>query len=321
MLLTKEEWHKVLIENTVYQVITGSTSYGLDREGSDVDEKAIVILPKKHFFTLGKDFETETMHEPKDMEFHTLKKTFNMLKNQNPTIKEMIWTPEKFVVKNSKYGQALRDNKQLFLSSKVYDSFGGYARQQLMRIKGGLDRLTEQDKIEHLSFTLDRLIESFPKKYTQVADGTILVNDVFTMDNGKQNANLQVHFDNISLTQINGVFSELNQTLTTYNKMGNRNRKPQDKLTKHAMHLLRLMITAIELLTTGQLNVYREEDRKFLLSIRDGEMTWEDFFALVAEYQVKLANALKHTVLPPDIDEDRIEELYTDLMIDWFTAA
>lgn len=324
MLLTDEELIKIAMQHILYQVITGSTSYGLNNENSDVDEKAVASLPKELLFALAKKEymnESISVHEPKDFEVHFLKKFFTLLCNQNPTIKEMVWTQERFIIKNSKYGQMFRDNRQIFLTSGVYKSFGGYAQQQLIRIKGGLEKLTEQDKLDHLEFTLSNLIDGFGFKYTEAESGILLVNSVTTDDEGKQNVNLKINYDNIPLTQMNGMLSEMNQTLKTYNKPGNRNsRKTTEKLFKHAMHLLRLLYRGIEALETGIVSVYCDKERELLLGVRNEEYTWDEIFEMVAELQVKLKKAYQKTDLPPEINHKKVQELYTDIMLDLYAA-
>ncbi|MRH42527.1 hypothetical protein GH741_07495 [Aquibacillus halophilus] len=62
---------KLLERNTIYEVITGSTAYGLATKESDVDKKAIVILPSKNMMTLSKEWETETYTQP-DIEYHSV---------------------------------------------------------------------------------------------------------------------------------------------------------------------------------------------------------------------------------------------------------
>lgn len=320
MLLSKEAFIKELLKNVLYHVITGSTSYGLSNKDSDVDEKCIVVVPKHLLFTLGQEFETYSLHDPKDLEIHVLKKIFNLLRTQNPTVKEMLWTEERFILKNTKYGQLLRDNREMFLCQNVYDAFGGYARQQLMRIKGGLEKLTDQDKVDHLTYTVEKLLGNFPKQYTQAENGIFMLNEVYTEEDGKQNLDLRVQYDNISLSQLNGMCSELYHTTKTYNKAGKRNRKSEGKLTKHAMHLLRLLISGMELLETGKLQVYRTHDRDLLLDVRNEKYTWDEIFEMVAYYQDKLEQALKHTSLPKEVDERKIQELYTDMSLDIYAA-
>jgi len=320
MPYTNEQLVKLLTPNILIELITGSTSYGLNNGNSDVDKKAVANLPKRHFFTLGKDFETIALHQPNDYEIHSLRKFITLLMKQNPTITEMLWTEERFITKTSKYGDALRDNREMFLCSEAYYAFGGYARDQLMRIKGGLEKLTEDDKIEHLNHTAQGMIDSFPRKYSEAGNGILLLNEVSTLSNGKQNLQLNVQYDNISLTQLNGMLSELHHTTQTYNKMGKRNRKPGEKLFKHAMHLLRLLISGIELLETGVLTVYREKERELLLKVRNEEFTWDEIFEMVAYYQERLKQAYEKTYLPPTVDTDKAEEFYQDLMLEWFAA-
>lgn len=320
MLLTEKELVKELLKNVLYRVIVGSTAYGLSNEHSDVDEKYIVAVPKQHFFTLGQEFESICLHEPKDFELHSLKKVFNLLRTQNPTITEMLWVEEQFILENTKYGELLREKREMFLTQNVYDSFGGYAKQQLMRIKGGMEKLTEEDKMEHLSYTIDRLLQNFPNQYTEASNGTFLLNNTFTTDKGTQNANFSIHYDNISLTQLSGMCNELYHTTKTFNKAGKRNRKPEEKLSKHAMHLLRLLISGAELLETGKLQVLRTKDRDFLLDIKNEKYTWDEFFEMVKHYEEKLKLAKQRSVLPLEINEWKIQELFTDMMIDIYEA-
>ena len=320
MSLSNEALLNLLDQNILYEVVTGSKGNGLDTKDSDTDIKCIAELPPPHMFTLGEPYETLTVHEPNDREYHSLRKMINLLNKQNPTTTEMLWAEERFVLKTSKYGTLLRENRDLFLSQNVYDSFSGYAKQQLMRIKAGLDKLTEADKIEHLSYTATQVIHRFPKTYSEATPSGITLKDTFMQENGKENLTLSVHYDNVSLSQINSMMSELFHTVKAYNKMGKRNKKAGTKLTKHAMTLLRLQKSGAELLETGKLTVFREKDRDFFLGVRHGDYTWDEIFDMVRDGQTRLDKALKGTSLPEKTNGKQIEELYQDMMVDWFSS-
>jgi len=49
-------------------------------------------------------------------------------------------------------------------------------------------------------------------------------------------------------------------------------------LTKHAMHLIRLLITGTEVLEGKGINTYREKEREFLLDIRKGKYSYNELF-------------------------------------------
>lgn len=320
LLKNEELLLKVLTENTILKVITGSTLYGLNRETSDIDEKSVVILPKELYFQMDKEFETKTFHSP-DTEFHTLKKFMNLANTQNPTILEMLYAPDSFVVKDTKYSQILRDNRELFLSLNCFNSFGGYAREQLMRIKSGLNKVTMEDKNEHLEFTINRLLESFPDKYNEAQPNAFQLLNVSMNDDGKQSLDVSIHYDKISIQQLYGMVSEVSNTTRTYNKVNNRNKKPADKLEKHAMHLIRLLKMGVEVLLNGYLEVNRSKDREFLLNVRDGKYTWDEIFEIVANLNEDLKQAKEKTFLPKETDYQKIHTLYSDIMLDWLTAA
>ncbi|TYP79223.1 DNA polymerase beta superfamily protein [Paenibacillus methanolicus] len=315
--MTAEELQQYFEPQTILRTITGSTSYGLNTATSDVDEKSVVILPKRDCFDLSQEFETVVAHEP-DHEYHALKKFMNLANTQNPTVLEILFTEDRFVTKIMKHGEELRKHRELFLSSACFDSFGGYARQQLMRIKSGLGRATIEDNLTYLTETLERIIRTFDLHYPGYKDGVFAIRGVNVDDDGKAAIGLTVHYDGLELKQLAGMTAELTNASKNFNKMGARNKRPDEKLEKHAMHLIRLLKMAIEVLTTGKLNVYREKDRDELLSIRQGKYTWDEIFEMVAGLETRLREAKAATVLPAATDSRKIGELYSDLMIDWY---
>lgn len=109
--------------------------------------------------------------------------------------------------------------------------------------------------------------------------------------------------------------NELTNIAKDAGKLTHRNKKKDSEhLNKHAMHLIRLYLMGIDLLESGTINTYRENDRDFLLRIRKGmfqndDGTYsDDFFALVKDYEEKFAYAKKHSALPKRVDMKRVEE-------------
>lgn len=97
--------------------------------------------------------------------------------------------------------------------------------------------------------------------------------------------------------------------------LGKRNRKKDDNhLNKHAMHLVRLFMMAIDILEKGEIHTYRSRERGLLRAIRGGEYQKEDgtfraeFYEIVEEYEKKLAYAAKYTELPERPDMDAVQE-------------
>lgn len=304
-----------LEKNTIYETILGSTAYGLSKEGSDIDKKSIVVLPLKETLTLSKEWETSTFHEP-DIEFHSLKKLILLANTQNPTILEMLAVDDCFVTKNTKWSKQIRENFSLFLSQNCYHSFGGYARQQLYKIKAGLNKLTFEDEKNHLLEKINNLLVSFEERYSLVK-GEIKLNNIYLGQDDKIEFNLNVNKSNVNIRHLTGMVNELNNLQKSYSKVNSRNRKTKEKLGKHAMHLIRLLKMGIEVLREGELKVYRLKDREFLLDIRNEKYSWDEIFDIIDELNEQLNEALKHTILPKQTNFEKINVLYQEILFDF----
>ncbi|MNY85871.1 putative nucleotidyltransferase [compost metagenome] len=297
----------LLEQSIVLECVTGSTAYRLNGPNSDIDIKSIVNLPLRYQYTLHEEFETLTTHEP-DKEYHSFKKFVKLAAKQNPTILEMLHVEPEFVLRKTAMGQALLNNANMFISAECAKTYGGYARDQLMRIKNGLNRAGYKDKIEFLSKTLVDIIGS---------SSFMSLNHVSIDDNGLAQVDLDLKPGITTLREIYQVSSELVNATKNFNKAGSKNKRAEGKLEKHAMHLIRLLITCIELLTTGKMNVARTHDRGLLLNIRNGKHTWDEVFDLIEQYEKQLAYARDNTVLPQMVNMNKINEFYTDSMIKW----
>ncbi|WP_327734768.1 nucleotidyltransferase domain-containing protein [Streptomyces nojiriensis] len=77
---------------------------------------------------------------------------------------------------------------------------------------------------------------------------------------------------------------------------------------KHAMHLLRLLLSCRDLLRTGRLAIDAGPHRDRLLAVRRGELTWEEVDAWMARLQEETESALASTVLPAEPDHARVQD-------------
>ena len=78
--------------------------------------------------------------------------------------------------------------------------------------------------------------------------------------------------------------------------------------TKHAMHLVRLMQTGLELLQTGELRV-RRPDADQLRAIRDGALTFDQLLARADALEAQMHAAARTSTLPDQIDFAFVDEL------------
>lgn len=133
-------------DNTIFKAITGSMLYGTNTPSSDRDEVGIFIPPKD--FVIGtirvEQIELRTniisssgkrnSKEDTDCVIYALPKFFELLTNNNPNIVELLFIPDKCLLKRSKYYDEIVKNKDIFLSLKTKHTFLGYAYAQKNKI-------------------------------------------------------------------------------------------------------------------------------------------------------------------------------------------
>lgn len=105
--------------------------------------------------------------------------------------------------------------------------------------------------------------------------------------------------------------------------MGDKRKKLVEKYgydTKNAVHLIRLLKMCSEFHRTGELRVFRTHDREELLSIKRGAMTLNEV-KIYAESLFKDAEiAYDESVLPAELDDEKIEDAVERLMCGWFSV-
>ena len=106
----------------------------------------------------------------------------------------------------------------------------------------------------------------------------------------------------------------MSMVVRDYDKIGKRNKKKDDNhLNKHAMHLIRLLMMAIDILDKGEIRTHRgETDLELLLQIRRGKFQREDhsfrdeFYEVLGHYEKELERATRESKLPDNPDMERV---------------
>jgi uncharacterized protein len=84
--------------------------------------------------------------------------------------------------------------------------------------------------------------------------------------------------------------------------------------TKYAMHMLRLGVQGIELLTTGRLSLQmREPDRSYLRAVRLGKVSQKECLARAGELEQELSDLATTSPLPEEPDVSRVEDWVIDV--------
>ncbi|KIE27002.1 nucleotidyltransferase [Streptomyces sp. MUSC 125] len=77
---------------------------------------------------------------------------------------------------------------------------------------------------------------------------------------------------------------------------------------KHAMHVLRLLVSARDLLRTGELRIDVGDRRERLLAVKRGEVPWAEAEAWMVRLAAGAEQALRSTPLPPQPDHARVAD-------------
>ncbi|MET9830002.1 nucleotidyltransferase domain-containing protein [Streptomyces sp. NPDC006385] len=106
---------------------------------------------------------------------------------------------------------------------------------------------------------------------------------------------------------------QVHETFTRY-ALGQRKKLEADVRAhggprwKHAMHLLRLLMSARDLLRTGRLTVDVGARREPLLAVKRGEVSWPQVESWMARLAEETEEASRRSPLPPQPDHRRVED-------------
>jgi uncharacterized protein len=116
----------------LFEVISGSKSFGLDTPSSDTDLKGVYYLPKDMFF--GLEYIPQISNETNDEVYYEIGRFVELLLKNNPNILEILATPEDCILYKHPLMEQLRIED--FLSKLCKDSFAGYAVTQIKKARG-----------------------------------------------------------------------------------------------------------------------------------------------------------------------------------------
>lgn len=77
---------------------------------------------------------------------------------------------------------------------------------------------------------------------------------------------------------------------------------------KHAMHLLRLLMSSRDLLRTGTLTIDVSEQREPLLAVKRGEVPWSEVESWMSRLAAEADEAADHSPLAPEPDHALVED-------------
>ncbi len=294
----------------IFETRSGSRAYGLAREGSDEDFRGVIVGPRSWYF--GFRGGPEQIEHSSDHVWTELRKHVRLSAQGNPTLLEMLFTDEADHRVVTPEGRALLDARERFLSRRVEGTFAGYALAQLKRIRTHRRWLLTPPSKEPL-----RADYGLPERTTIPRDQQGAI-EALEARGELEAAALSPSFL--------GVLAREKRYRTAHreweqHRQWQRERNPKRAAleaahgydTKHAMHLVRLMRMAIEILGTGRVIVKRP-DREELLAIRDGAWSYEELESRCESLRAEIAEVAQRSSLPDAPDEDALDALTVSLV-------
>lgn len=294
----------------------GSYAYGTNNENSDIDFRGITLNLPSDLLGLTEFEQYEDEHT--DTVIYSFNKIIRLLLECNPNTIELLGLDEEqYLIKND-LGQELLNNKHLFLSKRAAKSFGGYASAQLRRLQNAIarDSMSQQEREQHIYNSVKNALEDFRRKNEMFDKGNIRIYiDESDNPDFQTEIFIDAEYKHLPLRDYENMLGAMNSVVRDYDKIGKRNKKKDDNhLNKHAMHLIRLFMMAIDILEKGEIRTHRTDDLPLLRSIRRGDFQREDrtfskeFYDMLSEYEKRLEIATQRTTLPDNPDMEKVEQ-------------
>lgn len=294
----------------------GSYAYGTHNENSDIDFRGVALNKPSDLLGLTEFEQYEDSNT--DTVIYSFNKIVRLLLECNPNTCEILGLDDEQYLIKSPLGQQLINNSSLFLSMRAAKSFGGYASAQLRRLQNAIarDSMPQTEKERHILNSVRNALEDFQRRYENFDKGSIkLYIDKAVNHQFETEIFIDANFKHLPLRDYDNMWSAMHTVVKEYDRIGKRNNKKDDNhLNKHAMHLIRLFMMAIDIMEKGIIKTNRRENIDLLLKIRNGGFlndngTFDkEFYDILADYELRLEKATKESMLPDNPDMEKVEE-------------
>jgi len=297
----------------IFETLTGSRAYGLHQPDSDEDARGVLVGPPEWYFGFIAAPEQIAI-DGDDRVHYEVGKFLRLATKANPSILEVLWTDPDDHRVVTPTGEKLLANRELFVTGRVRGSFGSYAQGQLRRIRSHRNWLLDppQSKPTRAEFGL-------PEE-TVVAKDQLGAAESLLADGRFEEADVSSNF--LELLRREKAYKAAQQRHSQYQSWARQRNPARAGLeakfgydTKHAMHLVRLLRMAHEILESGRVIVKRP-DREELLAIKDGAWSYDELMDNCNGLSERIDVAHESSSLPADCDESAANRLCVELIED-----
>lgn len=338
-------------KHLLLQCISGSRAYGLHTPQSDTDYKGIFVSPKSNYYGLNP--QEQINNETNDIVYYEWRKIVDLLGKNNPTVLELLATPEDCVL----YKHPLLDQLQVsdFLSKLCCQTFAGYAQSQVKKARGLNKKISnpmepERKEIIDFCYVVDGLTVSPLRswlaenglepeacglvKLAHMRDMYALFHQTQCPEQNLKGIYSGADSNDVSVSSIPKGMVPL--TLMSFNKdaysihcreyaqywewIGKRNEiRYQSTVSQGKNYDAKNMMHTFRLLHMAE-EIAREgvlhvkrHDRDFLMQIREGKFEYEDLLKQAAEKVQLIEELFEKSTLPDEPDLEKLEGLLIDV--------
>lgn len=303
----------------LFESITGSVSYNTDIITSDIDKKFVYIQHPESI--LGFKY-VEQINVNKDYVGYEIRRFIQLLKSGNPSLLEMLFTDDRFILHKDPVFDLLIENRHMFITKKIKNAFIGMTVQNIKKskIKNMFD----------LAFVITLDGKEMPLNDFLKLNGYDINNLGLFCEDYENKSSFPLYYKKTKLYK--GIVSEIGGIYSSYIPkgetpvgylffQGGRNVVDDNGLLvdgKSLMHAKRILDSLEELVKTGSMKVYRD-NRKELIDIRNGNV---DHIELIDELEKRikrLDGEIDRLNIPDQVDEEFAHKLLIEIRnkINW----
>lgn len=344
--------------NTIFLMLGGSHAYGTNIESSDIDHRGVCIPDDLgYYFGFLKTFEQKDSGWGPDVDkvVYDLRKAVKLMADGNPNMIDFLFVRDEQILVCEPSWERLREHRDKFLSRKMRHTYAGYAYSQLKRIqrhRGWLvnppteeptreafglpeQKLVNNDQLGAFQWMLARFLQdsvSWFRLSEETREELTGVNYIGAVQSGIPDDTADVVKDALEVSDnfIEAVMQEKKYATAkrqwdAYQSWKENRNEARFELerkhgydTKHAAHLVRLLRMGYEIISRGEVNVFRE-DHEELLAIRRGAWRYDELVEYAEAMERKIAAAEADSPLPEQPDRNFIDELCQQIIYDYVT--
>ena len=299
-------------------IITGSTLYGTNMPGSDIDTISVVAPYGKDIILQKCQLVEDLKDGDDDHKQMSLQKFFKLLAEGQTIQTDMLFAPKDKWVMYSDIWENIIAQRHKFISKKVA-AFVGFCRSQAKRYSLKCNRLgATKQVVEFLRGKMENTREPNITKLRTIREDIVeLVKNVnepehFILSYDDKNEYMELCQRQINMTcSIKYAWERLKALEDEY---GERARAVVGGRydSKAMYHAVRVMSEAYEIVTTGNLTFPRPE-AEYLRKIRTEEVPLKEILEVIDDGMLKIEGALLTSKLPDQPDTDLMDKILADV--------